>query len=80
MRPAHRLRRRGLCARFRTVFLAKPTLSRPTNSERYLVCEGFSGKRGGDADATETWWKAVRPIVDAMLEEQRGALVRALDA
>ena len=48
--------------------------------KRYPVCTVARMQRDGDADATETWWKAVRPIVDAMLEEQRGALVRALDA
>ena len=70
-----------LCAAFRCVFLVKPFLSRPTNSERYVVCQGLrEGAATTRAGATVGWWEAVRPVVDGMLAEQHDALRAALGA
>jgi len=70
-----------LCAAFRCVFLVKPALSRPTNSERYVVCLGRrEGAAAGTVGATVGWWEAVRPVVDGMLAEQHDALRAALGA
>tara|TARA_B110000046_G_scaffold181946_1_gene215023 strand:- start:141 stop:1109 length:969 start_codon:yes stop_codon:yes gene_type:complete len=75
-----------LTTRFDRVALVKPTTSRPTNSERYLVARGY--RCGSDAptgwDPTaprvaEAWLSEARAIADRMAREQTRALERALE-
>ena len=66
-----------LCASFRHVTLYKPTHSRITNSERYLVCVGFDA-RFEPSESCADWCRATREVIDALTMRQVVALEDAL--
>lgn len=66
-----------LCASFAFTSLYKPTLSRPTNSELYVVCREFLGVRAV-VTPPPTWSVELSRIVDAFYEKQRLALEEIL--
>lgn len=68
----------SLCGRFRSVTLIKPTLSRPTNSERYLVCVDFRPSAPVETAITDGWLKTVQTAADAICATQCGALEASL--
>lgn len=71
-----------LCAAFAHCTLYKPTHSRPTNSELYLVCSEFLQEEttpsGEDVD--RHWWPTTVAIVDELAAHQTAALQAALRA
>ena len=73
-----------LTTRFDRVALLKPTTSRPTNSERYLVARGYCGEEEDDCAegrttrVAEAWLREARAIADRMARDQTRALERAL--
>ena len=71
----------SLCACFDEALIIKPTHSRPTNSERYIVASGFRPDAPRDSPVREDWLIAARSIFDKMCVEQTlaldGALTRA---
>lgn len=84
----------GLCAETRRVVawvahhfehcsVIKPTASRPTNSERYLVCKRFRGPRHrvawrDDVVAPREWDRALQTVMSRLAEDQTRHLARAL--
>lgn len=66
-----------LASVFREVSVIKPTWSRPTNSERYIVAKGFEGssfplpRSGKVADG---WFTRTRKVLDRMNEQQIAAI------
>lgn len=67
--------------RFEFVSIIKPKWSRPTNSERYLVCKQFSGDDSPlpmDGFVSKLWYDDTKKILDRLCEEQSSALERAL--
>jgi 23S rRNA U2552 (ribose-2'-O)-methylase RlmE/FtsJ len=75
-RSLHLLAR--LCEAFEDVALYKPTLSRPTNSERYVVCRSFGGRVVNSVHLDVEWASKTMRVVDAMCDEQAEALREAL--
>lgn len=75
---------RNLIARltqcFESVSLIKPGSSRPTNSERYLVCRSFDGctrvLENGPCVHAEGWMVEYTHIVDGLATRQQSALER----
>lgn len=65
-----------IASSFDAVSLIKPTLSRPTNSEVYVVCRGFVSRRNGSADTK--WHAAVESVTDALCVAQERALSNSL--
>ena len=76
LRSLHLLAR--LCEAFEDVALYKPTLSRPTNSERYVVCRSFGGRMVNSVHLDAEWASKTMRVVDAMCDEQADALREAL--
>ena len=70
-----------LTTRFAYVTIIKPNTSRPTNSERFLVCRGFSGDRSSlpaTASVCDKWLHIVLwPVLERMALVQSEALVSA---
>lgn len=71
-----------LCATFAHCMFYKPTHSRPTNSELYLVCSEFEKE---EREATPSvvdrhWWPTTVDIVDELAAQQAAALQAALRA
>ena len=67
--------------RFETVCIIKPTWSRSTNSERYLVARVFEGNREPlckVGSLSKGWHDDVMNIINRMCEEQSKALEQAL--
>ena len=78
-----------MTTRFQRVSIIKPTSSRSTNSERYLVGRGFLGVPEDDDDdlcldechewhVAEAWTREVQAIVDRMADEQCKALTEVM--
>ena len=63
---------------FETVSLLKPGSSRPTNSERYLVCRGFDAAAREEVDGVQAhagaWVREYDAIVDRLATDQIAAL------
>lgn len=65
--------------KFESTSILKPTSSRPTNSERYLVCRRFLGdvvpdERWKDAHTSRTWDLALQNVVTRLADAQSNAL------
>ena len=69
-----------LTTRFECVSIIKPTWSRPTNSERYVVCRGFTGPSGElvTCRVAGGWLQDASRILDRMRADQVRALKRAI--
>jgi len=67
-----------LCGSFGSVAILKPTWSRPTNSELYVICTGFQ-KDAGEHIPTGNWVYDTHSILEEMCELQTSALLHALD-
>lgn len=68
-----------LAAEFERVSLFKPTHSRPTNSERYVVCVGRRASASSSSVAPEPeWHRAYASVVTDMCDAQERALRAAL--
>lgn len=67
---------------FDRVSLFKPTHSRPTNSERYVVCVGRRSPTDGTfstyAVVTPAWWESYASIITNMCDVQEKALRASL--
>ena len=66
--------------RFEFTSIIKPTSSRPTNSERYLVCRKFIGDASdtdwNDVRTCNTWDRALQTVVTRLANTQSNALGR----
>jgi hypothetical protein len=73
-----------LTRHFDFVSLIKPTSSRRTNSERYLVCRGFTGESPGVDDEryvhAAAWAEEYNRIVNVMATDQMQALTRIVES
>ena len=69
-----------LTTRFTQTSIIKPTASRPTNSERYIVARGFTGGEEEEAGSEVAWrtsdeWNDdLAIILDSMADDQSAAL------
>ena len=71
----------GTTTRFSEVSVIKPMWSRPTNSERYLVCKGFEGGATPlprSARLAEGWFERTRGVLDNLTSKQKKSIDRVL--
>ena len=61
-----------LASSFKSVCLFKPTHSRPTNSELYIICRKFTADRS--FTPSKRWYSTVIKTVDGICEKQSNAL------
>lgn len=70
---------------FESVSIIKPTSSRPTNSERYLIARNYLCEEGDHVDPSNlfccvTWFEHIQELMDTFAKNQNKALEQALCA